>query len=190
MAAVKVPEMQETWRDVPGFEGAYQVSDAGHVRSVDRTIWRLNRWGVVAAIRLKGRLLSPFSRESGGHKIVALGKGNLQFVHRLVLSAFVRPVAEGEEARHLDGDPANNRVENLAWGTRSENIQDRKRLGEENPPRGERNARARFSEADVRQIRSDVMKGRSFGQIAKAMGASRGSVGKVAMGYTWGWLPQ
>lgn len=179
--------INEEWRDVLGFEGSYQVSNAGRVRSVDRQISRLNRWGTISVDNRKGHVLSPASN-AGGHLFVALGKDNPRFVHRLVLAAFVRERREGEECRHLDGDPKNNQLDNLAWGTRSENIQDRKRLGEENPARGEKSGRAIFTESDVRYIRAEHARGRSFGHIAKEFGASRGGVGRVIMGYTWAWL--
>jgi hypothetical protein len=177
----------EEWRAVPGFEGLYEVSDQGRVRSLDRTIECIGRWGGLVAKRHRGRILKPASGE-GGHLWVGLGRDHRDFVHRLVLTAFVRDRRDDEESRHLDGNPANNRLENLAWGTRLENMADRKRLGEENPPRGTRCRRAKFTEDDVYFIRREVNRGRSFAQIARVLGASRGAVGKVAMGYTWGWL--
>ena len=59
-----------------------------------------------------------------GHLSVALGRGNSRCVHELVLLAFVGAKPPKHECRHLNGDPADNRLENLAWGTRSENIKD------------------------------------------------------------------
>jgi hypothetical protein len=120
--------------------------------------------------------------------IVNLSKGGQHsqiFVHRLVLLAFVGPCPAGHESRHLDGDPKNNRLTNLAWGTRLENMADRSRLGEHNPAKGERHARAKFTENDVRYIRRLYKQGRSFGCIAHHLGAKRSAVGKVCMGKTW-----
>lgn len=177
----------ERWLPVPGFESGYEVSDLGRVRSVDREVEVPSRWGGTKVNRLKGRLLKP-SRKHSGHLFVALGKANYHFVHRLVLTSFDRPPNEGEECRHLDGDPNNNRLDNLRWGTRSENIADRKRLGEENPSKGEGHYRATMSEKDVRLIRQLRQQGLSFGKIAKEIGVSRGAVAKVLSGHTWGWL--
>jgi len=180
-------DLTEEWRWVPEYEGAYEVSSRGRVRSVDRTVEVASRWGGTKQNRLKGKILSPV-KHVGGHLVVSLGRNNLIFVHRLVLMAFHRMPAEGEECRHLDGNKTNNCIDNLVWGTRFENIADRKVLGEENPARGERSARAKFAERDVHFIRSEVERGRSFAQIARDLGASRSAVGKVAMGYTWAWL--
>ncbi|WP_432418660.1 NUMOD4 motif-containing HNH endonuclease [Corynebacterium suedekumii] len=113
----------EQWSAVPGYEGAYEVSDQGHVRSVDRRI--VDSRGVRRT--LQGRLLTP-QVNAGGYLSVHLsrgGRGAHPPVHRLVLAAFVGPAPEGYETRHLDGDPANNALPNLTWGTHSENELDK-----------------------------------------------------------------
>lgn len=98
--------MQEIWKSVPGFEGQYDVSSQGRVRTFRRGA--------------NGRLLKP-GRMPQGHLSVALGRGNSQCVHKLVLLAFVGPPPKGCECLHGNGDPSDNRLENLRWGTRSEN---------------------------------------------------------------------
>lgn len=70
------------------------------------------------------KLLKP-SPQYRGHMAVYLGRKDCRHVHRLVLEAFVGPCPEGMECRHLDGNPGNNVLSNLAWGTRKENILDR-----------------------------------------------------------------
>jgi hypothetical protein len=69
------------------------------------------------------RKLRPGKIKSG-HLIVVLGRQNVRQLHRLVLEAFRGPCPRGMETRHLDDDKLNNRIENLVWGTRSENIVD------------------------------------------------------------------
>ncbi len=101
--------MMENWKDIPGYEGRYQVSDQGRVKSFCR--------------RAEGVLLRP-GRMPEGHLSVALGKGNSQTVHRLVLLAFVGAPPEKHECLHGNGIPSDNRLENLRWGTRGENIRD------------------------------------------------------------------
>jgi hypothetical protein len=103
---------EELWLPVPGFDH-YEVSNQGRVRS--------HRRG-------GGRILRP-GPSNYGHLSVVLGRGNTRMVHQLVLFAFVGPRPPGHDARHIDGDPANNRLENLCWGTRSENIRDAVRHG-------------------------------------------------------------
>lgn len=123
--------MSETWRAVPGYEGLYEVSDHGRVRSVARKVEQRN-----------GRLLTVQSRaisqhdggpRNGCHRRTRLfrdGQGRTVWVHRLVLEAFVGPAPEGTECCHNDGNPANNRLINLRWDTRQENALDVVRAGE------------------------------------------------------------
>lgn len=106
--------LMEIWKVIPGYEGRYEVSDQGRVKSYCR-----NR---------EGRLLKP-GRMPGGHLSVALGRGDSQCVHKLVLLAFVGPAPDKHECCHNNGNPADNRLENLRWGTRRENILDAVRHG-------------------------------------------------------------
>lgn len=82
--------------------------------------------GVVFGLR--GRPLKPYVGDRAGHLRVDL-KDRRPYVHQLVAEVFIGPCPDGQEVRHLNGDPADNRVENLAYGTRSENLRDSVRLG-------------------------------------------------------------
>jgi hypothetical protein len=113
--------MSELWRDIPGYEGRYQVSDHGRVRSVDHRV-RLVARGTETTRLVRGRVLKPGPQKSG-HLTVALGKGNSKQVHAMVLLAFVGPYPAEQEVLHLDDDPTNNRLGNLEYGTRSQNMQ-------------------------------------------------------------------
>lgn len=113
----------EYWKDIPGYSGRYQASTAGRVRSLDREIFvdeRKSKRGSFMR-KCKGRVLRPGPHPSG-HLSVALGLGYSKMVHHLVLLAFVGPVPENHEALHKNHDPADNRLSNLKYGTRSENI--------------------------------------------------------------------
>jgi hypothetical protein len=92
------------YTSIPGFE-KYEVSSCGQVR----------RKG-------KNSPLSPW-RHKSGHLYVRIG-GKSKQVHHLVMEAHGKPKQEGMECRHLDGNPENNRIENLTWGSRFENIMD------------------------------------------------------------------
>jgi hypothetical protein len=117
--------VSETWKPVVGHEGAYEVSDLGRVRSLDREWQQLSRHGTYYTHHKRGRMLQP-GPMPGGHLSVAIGKGNSQCVHKLVLEAFVGPAPEGHEARHLNGIESDNRLGNLQWATRTRNGQDKK----------------------------------------------------------------
>jgi len=114
-----LPEPEpERWLPVIGYEGLYDVSDWGRIRSLPR---RTTRGGLMKLIADgKGYWVVSLTRE---------GKQRRFFVHRLVMEAFTGPLPEGMEIRHLDGDPGNNRLPNLRYGTHSENMQDTIRHG-------------------------------------------------------------
>jgi hypothetical protein len=118
--------MIEQWRDVVGYEGSYEVSNLGNVRSLDREFIRTDG----KLYRRRGQIIRQFPRKHGGHPAVSLTQdGRLRnfTVHRLVLAAFVSPAPPGKECCHRDGDHNNNQVSNLRWGTRSENLYDQVR---------------------------------------------------------------
>lgn len=112
----------EIWKPIPGFEGSYEVSDHGRVRSLDRISERSDG----KAQRFRGKIIVPYA-QSSGHLNVHLwkyGKRSSHRVHRLVLQAFVGPCPDNMECRHLNDIPNDNRLENLVWGTSSENSRD------------------------------------------------------------------
>lgn len=158
----------ENWKAVPGFEGLYEVSDQGRVRN-------------------QTRLLKP-SRQQRGHMLVHLGTSAQRYVHRLVLDAFVGPCPKGMECRHLNGDPADNRLGNLAWGTRLENFADRTRLGEHNAPRGTLQPHAVLDEEKVRIIRREVASGRAQASVGADFGVSQNHVSMIVNRKLWAWV--
>jgi hypothetical protein len=112
--------MTVEWRPVVGFEGSYEVSSLGGLRSLDR----LSTDGRC----LHGRFMRHASSGKYGYPQTMLrkdGKSHLRRIHRLVLEAFVGPCPDGMWARHLNGDRNDSRLKNLAWGTPSENGADR-----------------------------------------------------------------
>lgn len=119
--------MSERWIPVVGWEGYYEVSDRGQVRSVDREIVRSD--GQVR--RFKGKVLSPGTNRHG-YPMVALsrpGKSKTMKVHRLVLHAFVGECPKGMEACHNNGVRADASLTNLRWDTPSNNQLDRRKHG-------------------------------------------------------------
>jgi hypothetical protein len=113
--------MIEKWRDIPGYKGSYQVSDRGRVRSVRRYIYQLSRQGVLFRRLLQSRILKPAPHRSG-HLMVMLGRHCNEDVHVLVLRAFRGPRPKGKESLHKNHKPWDNKLSNLKYGTRGENI--------------------------------------------------------------------
>ena len=113
----------ETWKPVVGWEGFYEVSDQGRVRSLDRTV--IFKDGRTRTWRRATRKLQP---DSSGHLNVMLQKdgktGTGYRVHRLVMAAFVGPCPADMEVCHNNGDPTDNRLANLRYDTRAANVRD------------------------------------------------------------------
>lgn len=102
----------ENWRDVPGYEGLYQVSDHGNVRSIARRITDTH-----CTRHFSGRLLKQFL-DHNGYKVVTLSKQGLLKqikVHRLVAMAFIPNPKNYPQVNHKDEDATNNLVCNLEW---------------------------------------------------------------------------
>lgn len=105
------------WMPIVGYEGLYQVSDKGGINTRDRR----GEW-----------VPRALNSDKNGYQRVTLsmsGRKSSRLIHHLVLEAFVGPRPEGMECRHLNGDPSDNRLENLEWGTSSENTFDVVRHG-------------------------------------------------------------
>lgn len=120
----------EIWKDIPGYEGAYQASSLGRIRSLERPITQIGRCGKPFTRILKGKILKAGRYNKDGHLSVVLGRGtNGIQVHYLVALTFIGERIGNLDIRHLDGNPQNNRLDNLVYGTRSENVIDVYRQG-------------------------------------------------------------
>ena len=111
----------EEWKPVPGYEGHYEVSSEGRVRSLRRELYS-DRWAGYRTI--SERIMKPTPGGTIGYLAVTLRlnrQPKTHTVHTLVAAAFLGPRPEGMDVMHADDDPQNNRLENLSYGTRSEN---------------------------------------------------------------------
>ena len=146
----------EEWRDVVGYEGFYQISNLGRVKSFYS--------GDV-------RIIKPAKR-SDEYLSVGLYKDRYSvthYVHVLVAGAFL-PNPEGKpQINHIDGDKTNNRVENLKWVTGSENMNHAYKIGLANATKGIKHPKAKLTPDNVRYIRKHYVKGsKEFGSEALA----------------------
>ncbi len=162
------------YRSIPGFH-RYRVGDNGSV------------WVFRAGRRYRNSPWRPLKQEviRGGYLRVVLNPGcHRRLIHRLVLDAFRGPCPEGMECRHLDGTRTNNALSNLCWGTRAENVEDKKRHGTE--AYGERQWKARLTTDLVRTIRAEYAAGgTSHPRLARKYGVHQSTIGHMLRGTTW-----
>ena len=124
----------------------YEVSDQGNVRSLDR----ISSDGR----RCKGKLLKLATQNQYGHLVVTLRKDDQSYpcgVHRLVLEAFIGPCPPNMECCHANGDPSDNRPINLRWGTRLDNMRDKRLHGTQ--CKGSSHGQSKLTEDQVKEIR-------------------------------------
>lgn len=138
-AGIDVPDVsrEENWLPIKGFDGLYEVSDLGQVRSVDRLVPHGvgNKHGIGPDGRMRhrrGRVIRTTTQKKTGHRRVMLSKLGIHTthgVHVLVKHTFDGPEPDDRIVCHDNGDSADNRLENLYWGTYEQNALDKERHG-------------------------------------------------------------
>jgi len=170
----------EQWKDIPDYEGYYQVSNLGRVKSLARWVMRK---GVA---KTKTRILKAGLDKSDRPVVVlCIDKERMTIrVCRLVLLSFVGPCPDGMEARHKDGNPKNNRLNNLCWDTPKNNQGDRFIHGTDT--RGEGNGRSVLTWGLVKQIRERYLDGNvSQKQLSVEYGVSHSVINKIVNNKSW-----
>lgn len=110
--------MKEIWKDIPEYEGVYQISNLGNIRSLDRTIKDKNK-----TYLLHGKTLKQGLRNS--YKVINLNKNATRKsyqIHRLVAEAFIPNPNNYNIVNHIDENPTNNNVNNLEWCNQKHNV--------------------------------------------------------------------
>lgn len=170
----------EEWKDVPKYEGLYQVSNRGRVRSLDHydSMGRLK----------KGKLLQPCFDGKGNYLHIGLYKDGIckpTNVHRLVAIMFIPNPNNLPEVNHKDEDKTNNHVENLEWCTHKyNNTYGTKR----DASKGTNNPMSKFDEVTIANIRSDRVHGMKLKDISDKYGVSDSHASHICTGDRWGWL--
>lgn len=169
------------WKDIEGFEGLYQVSNYGDVRSLDRYVN-----GPHGDRLMKGRILKPISDGRGRIQIV-LSKESIGYrfkIHRLVATYFLENTLNLPEVNHIDGDPLNNKLENLEWVDRKSNVTHA--VNNNLYPQGERHYKSRITDKDVLEIRKIYSEGGITQEsLAKTFNVSRGLIKDVVNHKSW-----
>ena len=167
--------MIEQWKQVPGYEGYYEASNFGRIRSVDRMV--KTRSG---QRRCKGGMRAPGRNPQNGYLYIGLskeGKNEMKPLHHWISLAWIGPCPPGEEVRHGEEGKSNNSASNLCYGTRVQNHADKRRDG---------------TSGDLPVRRGDGAVFTSMTEAAQETGCPLSSVSqacngklKHAGGYTW-----
>jgi hypothetical protein len=158
------------WKDIPNFEGRYQITITGKVRSV-KTMQQL----------------TLFNNEKGYIRVYLYkkGKSHCLKVHRLVLETFVGSCPIKQEACHINGIRNDNRLSNLRWDTKVNNCRDRMTHGTFVFMRGEMNGHSKLKECEVLLIRTLTEYGISQRKIAKMFKIAQANVGAIHRKTIW-----
>jgi hypothetical protein len=173
--------MEEIWKDIPGYEGEYQVSNLGRVKSLERKVRSVNWYTGKEFLRtIPERILKPARNRKSGHLSVVLRhKGHGKQIHQLVMKAFVGEPPQGMEVLHTNGNPADNRLENLRYGTRRENILDVFYQG---------GIWRKLSALDVIYIRFATFCGFPDVELAKEFNVTPHTIAEIRKGKSYTWL--
>lgn len=179
----------EQWKDIPGYEGRYQASDQGNIRSMPRQTSGV-RMGTTCSINLAGKVLKPHYRGREGRKYVVITIDRTSYsVHRLVLMAFKGMPSKGEIARHLNDDHTDNRLVNLAWGTQGDNHRDAVVNGRWTPQQGKDHGCAKLTDAQVLEMRAKKAQGATVAALGAEYNLTPSQAARVCNGEAWGHLP-
>ena len=180
----------EIWKPVPNYEGYYEASNLGKIRSLDRYIELDGRWGRYTRFK-PGKIMTPKYDGRGMYLSVTLakdGKNRKMLVHRLVASTFIENPDNLPEVNHIDEDKTNNSVDNLEWCDHkyNNNYGSKATAG-----RGQNNSQNKFPEDLIKEIRRLHKPGDPefcTTGLSKKFGISPSHISSIIRGRRWGWL--
>lgn len=179
--------MLEVWRDVLGYEGYYQVSNLGRVKSLTR---KEPSRGNSTRLR-RGRFMKPKLTHDGYYEHALSKDKKRVFIrtHRLVLLTF-EPIEDVKEfeVNHINGTKTDNLIDNLEWVTPKQNIHHSIEIGLQNPI-GESNSNSKTTNEQVIQARLLKNQGKTYKEIADAVNIPVGRVKRIVNSYSWKHLP-
>lgn len=179
----------ETWKDIAGYEGLYQISSIGRVKRVERIYTQLN--GLTGKLNTKTLpeiIMKPFEDEDGYLRISLIKDGSRKkhFVHRLVCLNFIPNPENKPEVNHKEGDKKDNRVEMLEWNTTSENqihaIANKLYV----TAKGETAGQAKLKEVQVREIHKLWKSGEVTQEyLSNMFGVAGSAISRIVNGVRW-----
>lgn len=180
-------ELCEIWKPILGYEGYYEVSNFGRVRSVVRTYQQKVTGGVITTRVVKSKVLAPACNQK--YLTISLHKNGdkkTHAIHKLVAKAFLPNPNSLPQVNHKDENKWNNRVDNLEWCTAKYNttygtLPERKR----SQIKGENNPQSKLTENDVREIRRLRENGLSNLELSKMFGVSSDHIYQIVTKRRW-----
>jgi len=165
---------KEIWKDIPNYEGLYQASSYGQIKSL---INNRNNY--------REKILRQTKDKDGYFKVIlSKNKHPKSFrVHRLIYETFNTYIPFNMVCRHMDGNNQNNCIENLAIGTVSDNEKDKIKHGTHN--KGSRNGRSKINNLIVRIIRHLIKYDMSEEYIGKIFGVSHSIISMIKLNKIW-----
>jgi hypothetical protein len=176
--------MNEIWKNIPAYEGMYQVSNLGRVKTVAREVKNTAK----SFRKLEEKIHTPCDN-GNGYKYVTLSMSRVRsnyYIHRIVAEVFLCNCFELLEVNHIDGNKANNRVDNLEWCTRSENAKHAHKSGLNHVLKGEANPGAKLTEEIVRKVRELYDTGQyTQKKLAEDFGIGKGYIFHIVHRNKW-----
>lgn len=176
----------EVWKPIEGFEGMYEVSNKGRVKSLFRHTSYKNQFGTITILPIKEKLLkcNPCNVDYPRVRLLKDGVTTEIHVHRLVAKAFLDNPDNHNYVNHLDNNKLNNNVENLEWCSQSRNCHHAFDIGANH--HGIKHWLSKLSEKQVREIRYRLKtENISQRKLAKEYNVSSTTIRMIAIGKTW-----
>jgi len=168
--------MEEFWKDIKGYEGFYQLSNFGNIKSVNRCIIRSNG----RKQTFKGIKLSPSMSKIGYYVIALQKKGYIKrhYIHRLLAQTFIQNIDNKPYINHINGIKSDNRLENLEWCTHFENMLHSRLIGLNMVigQKGENHSQSKLTNNQVLEIKNKLKSGARGFELAKEYNVSQSTI--------------
>jgi NUMOD4 motif. len=174
--------MIEIWIDVKGYEGLYQVSNQGRVKTFGRE-YELSKNNI---IKYDESLLKPFDDPKGYHRVKLYKNKEHHTIklHRLVALHFIPNTDNKPQVNHIDGNKKNNYFNNLEWCTNKENSIHRDNFGLQKILEGSKNGMSKLTENQVSEIKK-LLLSKKQNEIARIYNVSVYIINRIALNKTW-----